>query len=166
MGRHALAPDPQAVRQALANCDLTDLGSRVYAHLSLGQQQRVLLARALAQSAGAGRLMLLDEPASAMDLWHIHNTMRQLRHLTRAGLAVLVVLHDLNLAARYADTVWLLDRGRLAASGPWDRVLTPAVLEPVYRVTLAPVAGLSHHRPMFDVDLPGTLNRQDGAPAT
>jgi iron complex transport system ATP-binding protein len=141
------------------------LGERIYAHLSLGQQQRVLLARAIAQAAGAGRLMLLDEPASAMDLWHIHRTMGQLRALTRKGLSVLVVLHDLNLAARYADTVWLLDRGRLAAAGPWNTVLTPAVLEPIYRVGLTPLSGLRHHRPMFDVDLPGTLDTDDGVPA-
>ena len=102
--------------------------------------------------------MLLDEPASAMDLLHIHQTMRRLRELTEQGLAVLVVLHDLNLAARYADTVWLLDRGHLVASGPWPQVLVPAVLEPVYRVKLTPVAGGDQDRPMFSVDLPGTLS--------
>jgi iron complex transport system ATP-binding protein len=165
MGRHALAPDPAVIHRALADCDLTGLADRTYAHLSLGQQQRVLLARAIAQSAGGGKLMLLDEPASAMDLWHIHQTMRQLRMLTGSGLSVLVVLHDLNLAARYADTIWLLDKGRLAAAGPWNQVLTPEVLEPVYRVRLAPIAGLRHRRPMFDVDLPGTLDAEDGAPA-
>ncbi len=60
-------------------------------------------------------------------------------------MTVMVVLHDLNLAARYADEVWLLDEGRLMASGSWQRVLVPEVLEPVYRVKLKAltVAGAS-----------------------
>jgi iron complex transport system ATP-binding protein len=157
MGRYALPADAGAVERGLTACDLADLRERVYAELSVGQQQRVILARALAQAAGQGRAMLLDEPASAMDLWHVHHTMGLLADRARAGLAVLVVVHDLNLAARYADTVWLLDDGRLAAAGPWREVLTPAVLEPIYRVRLSPLTQPGSDRPVFLVDPSGRL---------
>ena len=157
MGRHALPADPAAVEQALQACDLPGLRQRIYAELSVGQQQRVLLARALAQARGAGRLMLLDEPVSAMDLFHIHHTMRLLVAQARSGLAVLIVLHDLNLAARYADVVWLMDDGHLVAAGAWNQVLRPEVLEPVYRVHLRALAGQPDRRPVFLIDDPDTL---------
>ncbi len=136
MGRTMHRADDAAVESAIEACGLRPLRERVYPHLSAGQQQRVMLARALAQSAGDGRVMLLDEPASAMDLWHVHRTMQLLVEQARRGLAVLAVLHDLNLAARYADQVWLLNEGRLAACGPWSDVMVPEVLEPVYRLRL------------------------------
>jgi iron complex transport system ATP-binding protein len=123
----------------------------VYHELSAGQQQRVLLARAMAQSAGHGCVMLLDEPGSMMDLYHAHRMMSTLGDLAAAGLTVLVVLHDLNLAARYADVVWLMHQGRLLASGPWDQVLVPALLEPVYRVRLTPLQLAGEARPVFFV---------------
>ncbi len=148
MGRYALPWAPQAVEAALELCDLKDLRTRVYAWLSMGQQQRVLLARAVAQARGAGKVMLLDEPGSAMDLWHTHHTMRILRDLASNGLAVLVILHDLNLASKYADEVWLLQNGRLQAQGPWQAVLRPPTLEPVYRVGLE---ALGTGRPVFTV---------------
>jgi iron complex transport system ATP-binding protein len=136
MARYAIGPDAQAVRWAISQCDLRDVEHRVFAHLSGGQQQRVMLARAMAQSRGHGRVMLLDEPASSMDLWHVHRTMQILRELARSGLAVLVVLHDLNLAASYADELWLMDGGKLVAAGPWQTVLEPELLERIYRVRL------------------------------
>jgi iron complex transport system ATP-binding protein len=152
MGRLMLVPDAAAVEAALAACDLTDLGPRVFSHLSGGQQQRVLLARALAQAAGRGRALLLDEPVAGMDLWHAHQTFGQLQRLARAGLAVLVVVHDLNLAARYADAVWLLHEGKLAAAGSWDVVLRPQLLEPVYRVRIEPLRREGDERPVFLVE--------------
>ncbi len=155
MGRYALGELDEAVERALALCDLTAERGRVFTELSGGQQQRVLLARAVAQSAGVGRVMLLDEPASGMDLWHAHQTMRLLRNLAQGGpgeepgraedpgvpggLGVLVVLHDVNLAARYADDVWLMDAGGLVAAGPWRQVMRPALLEPVYGVRFLPM---------------------------
>jgi iron complex transport system ATP-binding protein len=165
MGRFALPDDPAAVARAMQRCDVTELGQRVYAQLSVGQQQRVILARAMAQASGGGtgvghghaKVMLLDEPVSAMDLWHIHQTMRLLVELTRGGMALLVVLHDLNLAARYADEVWLIDGGALVAAGPWDQVLSPPVLEPVYRVRLSRMTPPGSQRPVFLVDGDGTL---------
>lgn len=152
MGRHALTQNRDAVDHAIRSCQLEPHRHRVYAHLSAGQQQRVLLARAIAQSAGQGRVMMLDEPASAMDLLHIHHTMRIMKNLARSGLAVLVVLHDLNLAARYADTVWLLNQGRIAAAGPWQSVLTPSILEPVYQIGLRTLNYQDDNRPVFTVE--------------
>ena len=100
--------------------------------------------------------MMLDEPGSAMDLLHIHLTMQTLQNLARSGLAVLVVLHDLNLAARYADTVWLMNQGQITAAGPWDSVLTPEILEPVYHIGLETLKCDGHNRPVFAV----ATNRQ------
>ncbi|MEX0774417.1 MAG: ATP-binding cassette domain-containing protein [Phycisphaeraceae bacterium] len=155
MGRYALPRDEAAVDHAIERCDLAALRTRIYSELSVGQQQRVLLARALAQAQGQGKVILLDEPGSAMDLWHSHRTMSILRNLGGSGMAVLVVVHDLNLAAQYADTVWLLHKGRLAQAGRWQDVLTPAILEPVYRVKLDPVPAPGSGRPMFRVDQSG-----------
>ena len=84
-----------------------------------------------------------------MDLFHLHQTMGSLKALADSGMAVIVALHDLNLAARYADEVWLMDRGRLAACGAWEQVLVPAVLEPVYRVSLTPLLAPGETRPVF-----------------
>ena len=116
---------------------------RVHADVELaptGQQQRVLLARAMAQAHGGGRgVMLLDEPVSAMDLRYLHRCMRLLTDIAQSGRSVLVVLHDLNLAATYADDVWLMSEGRLVACGSWRQVLQPAVLEPIYGVVLQTV---------------------------
>jgi len=89
---------------------------------------------------GQGRIMLLDEPVSSMDLRHVEATMRLLKELAGRGLAVLAVLHDLNLAARWADELWLMHRGRLVATGTVEQVLQPSVLEPVYGVPLRNVA--------------------------
>jgi len=162
LGRFALPPDPAAVAQAVASCDLCDLLDKPYIELSVGQQQRVLLARALAQAAGQGRVLLLDEPTSAMDLSHVHRTMQRLRDAAAHGLAVVVVLQDLNLAARYADRVWLLDEGKLVAAGSWDDVLQPALLEPVYDVRIRRLMTdpEQNARPVFDVRLPDSHTRR------
>lgn len=157
MGRFALGPDPDATDMALKICDLEAVQQRVFGHLSVGQQQRVLLARAMAQSRGFGQVMLLDEPTSAMDLHHVYQCMDRLVQLARSGLAVLVVLHDLNLAARYADEVWLMDGGRLVAAGCWADVLCREILEPVYQVTLQTLTVENSTRPLFWAEPTGTL---------
>lgn len=166
MGRFALPNDPQAIAEAIERCDLGPLVDRAFVELSVGQQQRVLLARAIAQSAGQGRVVLLDEPVSAMDLSHIHRVMTTLLEMARDGLACIVVLHDLNLASLYADTVWLMDEGRLVRAGDWDDVLRPEVLEPVYGVRIeelrrpADPGDPAAQRPVFDVRLPDAFETQ------
>ncbi|MEX2213731.1 MAG: ABC transporter ATP-binding protein [Phycisphaeraceae bacterium] len=156
MGRFALPVDEGAVEEALRLCDLTSLRSRVFAELSVGQQQRVALARAIAQSLPTGRVpagvMLLDEPVSAMDLKHVHDTMALLQKLAAKGAAVLAVLHDLNLAAMYGNEIWLMHEGRLAAKGAAKDVLRPEVLEPVYGVSLMTTAIGDAEQPLLFVD--------------
>lgn len=149
MGRYALPRNEQATFDALAACDLSHLRQRVYCELSVGQQQRVLFARAIAQSTGQGRLMLLDEPGSAMDMRHVHAMMDTLTQLASQGMAVLVVLHDLNIAARYADEIWLMDQGRLVKAGSWREVLEPSLLSSVYQMDLVEMALENQPRPVF-----------------
>ncbi|MBB6428641.1 ABC transporter ATP-binding protein [Algisphaera agarilytica] len=143
MGRFAFR-DEAFVDQAIEKCGLTDVAGRAFNELSGGQQQRVLIARAWAQSQstpseagdGAVNVVLADEPASSLDLRHAHEAMAMFRGLAEQGRAVLVVLHGLELATRWADEVWLMDRGRIVASGSAESVLKPEVLSPVYGLEL------------------------------
>jgi iron complex transport system ATP-binding protein len=122
--------DAEAVDQALERCDVRALRGRRIETLSGGEWQRVRIARALAQEP---RLLVLDEPTASLDLGHEMELFELVHHLVREGLAVLVVTHHLNLAARYADRLYLLDEGRVAASGPPAEVLVPDLLSRVFR---------------------------------
>jgi len=101
--------------------------------LSGGQQQKVLIARALAQETG---VILLDEPTSNLDIWHQIDVMEIMREVTRRqNAAMIIAVHDLNLAYRYADVIVMLDHGTRVGYGKPDDVLTPADIERVYGVT-------------------------------
>jgi iron complex transport system ATP-binding protein len=107
--------------------------------LSGGEQQRVLLARALAQDTP---VMLLDEPTTHLDLQHRESLLRMIRELAPTkNLAILMVLHDLNLAGLYAGRVALLVEGRLQATGTAAEVLTAELLSQVYQM---PVRVIPH----------------------
>lgn len=121
--------DHRAVAEAMARCRITELADRGVDTLSGGEWQRVRLARAL---AGEPRLLLLDEPGAALDLAHEMALFELLRHLVAEGLGILVITHHLNLAARFADRVLLLDRGRVAGDGPPAQVLQQDVLTRVF----------------------------------
>lgn len=140
MGRFA-SGDQAGVDEALQRCGLGEVAGTAFVELSGGQQRRVLVARALAQVHGRGEVVLADEPTAGLDLEHVQATMRSLRELADAGLAVVVVLHDLNTAARWADAAWLLDGGAVVAAGATAEVMTAEALEPVYRVRLREVEG-------------------------
>ena len=136
----ALSPRSEAlIEMALAEVDLAGFAERIVTTLSGGEQQRVQFARVLAQLATSAEhhgpgLMLLDEPVAALDLRHqldIAEAMRQ--HAARGG-TVIAVLHDLNLAARVADRIVVLDHGRLVADGPPHATITDAVLATVFRI--------------------------------
>lgn len=123
----ATSTDRRIVVDALESVGLTDLASRDVAVLSGGERQRALIARALAQQT---RHVLLDEPTNHLDIRFQQEVLELVSGLPGAA----VVLHDLNLAARYCDRIVVLERGRVVASGRPEEVLTPEVLEPVYGV--------------------------------
>lgn len=131
IGRFALPASATRIEWAIQEMKLAGLEDRVYAHLSVGQQQRVTLGRALAQSSEGGCL-ILDEPTSAMDLHHMLEAMRLLRRLAIGGATVLMAMHDFDAAAHFADDVWMLSAGRLVAAGPAQEVLTPERLQRVF----------------------------------
>jgi iron complex transport system ATP-binding protein len=135
------AADREAVRAAMARCDVEELAGRSVATLSGGERQRTRIARALAQQAPT---LALDEPTAALDVAHEMEIFELVRALsTDSGATVLLVTHNLNLAARFADGLVLLDRGRVAASGAPAAVLAADVLERVYGwpVRVLPFAG-------------------------
>ncbi len=126
--------DEQRVRQALERAQALDLADRRLGELSGGEQQRLLLARAMAQDAP---FLLLDEPTAHLDLQHQISLLDQVNRLARQeNLGVVAALHDLNLVSRYADRVALLVEGELRALGQPGEVLRPDLLEQVYQVPL------------------------------
>jgi iron complex transport system ATP-binding protein len=128
------AHDEELARRAMQRTNILDLAERRIDELSGGEQQRVLLARALAQAAP---LLLLDEPTAHLDFQYQFSLLDQLRGLARQdGLGILVVLHDLNLVARYADRVALLVDGQLHALGTPEEVLVSPLLSQAYHVPL------------------------------
>jgi iron complex transport system ATP-binding protein len=128
------ARDEEITRQAMERTRTIELAERPVGELSGGEQQRLLLARALAQAAP---LLLMDEPTAHLDLQYQFSLLDEVRCLARQdGLAVLVALHDLNLVARYTDRVALLVGGRLVALGTPAEVLTSEQLSKAYQVPL------------------------------
>lgn len=126
--------DAEIVDAALRAADAEHLRGRSYLALSGGERQRVHLARVLAQlwPGGEGQVLLLDEPTSALDPLHQHTTLQAVRDFAGQGAAVLVILHDLNLAARYCDRILLLQQGRPHAFGSPDEVLQAEPLRAVF----------------------------------
>lgn len=121
--------DRGAVQSALARCDLLGFRTRRTDTLSGGEWQRVRVARAVAQEPEA---LLLDEPTVALDIRHEMEVFELVRQLTDEGLGSLVITHHLNLAARYADELLLLHRGRVAAQGAPGSVMQAKVLTEVF----------------------------------
>jgi len=127
-----------AASEALAAIGLSGFGGRLFTQLSGGERQRVHIARALLQLAAAdgGRsqpaALLLDEPTANLDLAHQVTVLREARRQARSGRVVLAILHDLNLAASYADEMVIMSRGRIAAQGKPVDVMRYALLSEVY----------------------------------
>ncbi|MFB7896480.1 ABC transporter ATP-binding protein [Streptomyces xiamenensis] len=135
--------DERAVAEALEATDVAELADRAVDELSGGQRQRVWIAMALAQGTD---LLLLDEPTTYLDITHQVEVLDLLTDLnTSAGTTVVVVLHDLNLACRYADHLVAMRDGRIVAEGPPAEVVTEQVVSDVFglRCTLVddPVSG-------------------------
>lgn len=132
--------DDPAVAEAMAATEVTGFAGRPFSALSGGERARVALARVLAQRAP---LLLLDEPTAALDLRHQELVLRICRERAAAGDAVVVVLHDLGLAAAYADRAAVLHEGRTAVAGPPGEVFSGELLGRVYR---QPVEVFPHPR--------------------
>jgi iron complex transport system ATP-binding protein len=131
--------DEGIVEQAMRLTQVSHLRGRNYLELSGGEQQRVQLARVLAQvweQHDGPAWLLLDEPEAGLDIAHQHDMLTQMRALSRRGYGVIVVLHDLNLAARYADDIALMAQGRLLRFGTPDHALDTQALSSVYGLAL------------------------------
>lgn len=132
------AADKLILDETLQATDTQALRHRLYTQLSGGEKQRVQLARVFAQLWRAqdseARLLLLDEPTSALDLSHQKLIMQSIRELAEQGCAVIMVLHDFNLAARHTDLCLILHRGRQWGLGSPSQVLTPAMFREVFDV--------------------------------
>ncbi|MEU0517265.1 ABC transporter ATP-binding protein [Streptosporangium sp. NPDC006007] len=118
--------DREVTGSVLERLDLSSFASRALGRLSGGERQRVVLARALTQQAP---VLLLDEPTTALDLGHQQQVLELVDRLRLAdGLTVVTTLHDLSLAGQYADSMMLIARGRVAASGAPAEVLTEELI--------------------------------------
>jgi iron complex transport system ATP-binding protein len=126
--------DHAAVRTALERCDITSLADRPVDSLSGGEWKRVRIARALAQEP---RALVLDEPTASLDVRHEMELLELVRQLVDGGLAGLVITHQLNLAARFARKIVLLDRGTVVAAGTPSEVLSRETLTRVFEWPVA-----------------------------
>lgn len=126
--------DARMVEAAIAQVGLKDFADRAVDTMSGGERQRAWLALMLAQNA---RCLLLDEPTSALDIAHQTEVLALVQDLARQrGMAVVVILHDINLAARYCDDIIALRDGRMIVRGPAAELMRPEVLDGIYGVKM------------------------------
>jgi iron complex transport system ATP-binding protein len=167
--RRESAQDRDAVDRAMKLCDVLSMRDRAISTLSGGERQRARIARALAQQP---RVLALDEPTVALDVSHEMSIFELVRALGTSGVTVLLATHNLNLAARYAERLILMDAGRVVAHGEPPAVLERSLLERVYEWPLlimqhpgpGPDAGAPQVTPLAQPsgsDLPAMDNRDD-----
>ncbi|MFT3860229.1 ABC transporter ATP-binding protein [Micropruina sp.] len=137
--------DAAAVQTAMSRCGVTELAERPVAELSGGQRQRVWIAMALAQQTP---ILLLDEPTTYLDLAHQVEVLRLTRSLQREGYTVLVVMHDLQLAFRYATHLLVMAEGRVVAQGDPASIVTAELIERVYGLPCRVIADPETGRPL------------------
>jgi cobalamin transport system ATP-binding protein len=158
--------DFEVAGQALERLDVAGLSDRLLETLSGGERRRVLLARAVAQEA---TVLLLDEPTTALDLGHQVEVLELVDQLRQGGgLTVVSTMHDLSLAAQFADRLALMDRGRVVATGTAGEVLTDEHLARYYGTAVRTVDadGVRVVVPLrFGVVAPGTVPRDEKAPS-
>lgn len=127
--------DEERVWEVLRLLGIEELAMSGFGELSGGQQQKVLIARALVQDT---KVMLLDEPTSNLDIWHQLDVMNIVRDLVKKRrMTALMALHDLNLASKYSDGIIMMKKGRIMAAGDPASVLTPENIETIYNVEVA-----------------------------
>jgi iron complex transport system ATP-binding protein len=135
---HPAAHDDLIVLQCMQEMQVDQFAGRLYQTLSGGEQQRVQMARVLAQlyetnaATVTGKLLLLDEPTASLDCLHQQACLRKARQLAQQGYTVVIILHDLNLAAQFASAIILLKNGELIKQGAMREVLTPAFISTAY----------------------------------
>lgn len=167
--------DDAVVARVMVTAEVDHLAERRYPTLSGGEKARASFARVLAQET---RVLMLDEPTAALDIRHQEAVLREARRQAAGGVAVVVVLHDLSLAAAHADRVVVLDQGRVRADGPPREVLTGELLSEVYRhpvevmvrpgtgeVVVLPVRGdtaLTEQGPRGDTAAARSVRTEDG----
>ncbi|MBB6221185.1 ABC transporter ATP-binding protein [Rhizobium leguminosarum] len=126
------ATDRNKVEEAIARTELANFADRLVANMSGGERQRAWIAMMLAQDA---RCLLLDEPTSALDLAHQASVLSLVQELSHErGLTVIIVLHDINLAARYCDAIVALNRGRITAEGTPTEIMQADKLQSIFGV--------------------------------
>ena len=150
--------DRMIVGEALERMGVAHLRDRVFESLSGGEQQSVLLAGILAQQSP---LLLLDEPGKGLDVHHLATFSQRLKRLARAGRGILCITHDLNLASRYGDVVYLLSDRRIRARGRPEQVLTQALVTESYG---SDVEVTRDARSGLPVVLPGSESEEPGEP--
>ncbi|WP_225723498.1 MULTISPECIES: ABC transporter ATP-binding protein [Corynebacterium] len=129
--------EERIIVEALTAVGLRDKATHELARLSGGERQRARIARAVAQRTPH---LIMDEPTNHLDIRFQHDVLRLVQELSSTRrVASLIVLHDLNLAARYCDYVYVMDAGRIVAAGAPREVLTPEVLEPIYGIPITRV---------------------------
>lgn len=131
-----LVVDNDIIQQAMQLMDIDRLSGRLYTQLSGGEKQRTQLARVMAQiwreEDAANRLLVMDEPSAALDLGHQQQLMQAIVAFSKQGVAVLMVVHDVNIASRYADTMLALKDGQAVALGPVGTVLDKQLLRTLF----------------------------------
>ena len=140
------AVDLDIIDAALKLMDITHMTDKLYTELSGGEKQRVQLARVLAQiwrakdASGGKRILLLDEPTTALDLGHQQQLLRAVAKFADQGVTVVMVLHDINLAVQHAHKVLAMQGGKVAAFGTADDVMSPELIQELFGTEVAMVA--------------------------
>jgi len=144
--------DYRVVRDALDRVGMTNFASRNFNTLSGGEKQRVIIARTLAQQA---QFLVLDEPTNHLDIRYQLETMELVKGL---GITTLAALHDLNIAASYCDAIYVINGGKIVASGPPQHVLQPDLIQEIFGVGSSTITDPLTGRPRITFFLNGDQN--------
>jgi iron complex transport system ATP-binding protein len=151
-GRAESPHDYAIAEAALDVCQVAHLAQRTYTTLSGGEKQRVQLARVLTQIwepvGDHTRYLLLDEPTNNLDLSHQHGTLQVARSFAIQGAAVFAILHDLNLAAQYADRIMVMVDGESLTTGTPHEVITPQTIEAAFGIPVTVMPHPNFNRPL------------------